>query len=57
MEFYSQFKEDTKKGFYVDIGVHGDISGSNTYFFEKLNWDGVYINENGVYINEKNMLL
>lgn len=53
MKFYGQFKQDEfvynnffkdkKNGFYVDIGAHDGISGSNTYFFELLGWEGVCV--------------
>lgn len=51
MEFYSQYGQDKflfenffkekNNGFYLDIGAHDGITLSNTYFFEKLGWDGV----------------
>ena len=51
MEFYSQygqdqflyenFFKDKTYGYYVDIGAHDGITGSNTYFFEKMGWDGI----------------
>ena len=51
MEYFSQFNQDKflfetffydkKKGFYLDIGAHDGVTGSNTYFFEKLGWDGI----------------
>jgi len=31
------------KGFYVDIGAHNGVEGSNTKYFEELGWDGVCI--------------
>jgi FkbM family methyltransferase len=53
MEFYSQYGQDKflfenffkekNNGFYLDIGAHDGITLSNTYFFEKLGWDGVCI--------------
>lgn len=53
MKFYGQFKQDEyvyntffknkKEGFYIDIGAHDGVSGSNTYFFENIGWDGVCI--------------
>lgn len=53
MEFYSQFNQDKflydnffkskKNGFFLDIGAHDGITGNNTYFFEKLGWDGICI--------------
>ncbi len=53
MKFYGQFKQDEfvynnffknkKNGFYVDIGAHDGISGSNTYFFENFGWDGICV--------------
>lgn len=30
-------------GFFVDIGAHDGISGSNTYFLENLGWSGVCV--------------
>ncbi|MDR2507211.1 MAG: FkbM family methyltransferase [Candidatus Accumulibacter sp.] len=32
-----------KKGFYMDIGAHDGIGGSNTYVFEQIGWDGICI--------------
>lgn len=30
-------------GFFVDIGAHDGISGSNTYFLENLGWSGICV--------------
>ena len=35
------FFKDTKDGFYVDIGAHAGVIHSNTYYFEKLGWNGI----------------
>jgi len=35
--------EETKKGFYVDIGAHHPIRFSNTYYFYKLGWSGINV--------------
>ena len=56
MNYKSQWKQDEflykvwfercppTKPFFVDIGAHDGISGSNTYFFEKeLKWQGICI--------------
>lgn len=44
---FKNFFNKKKNGFFVDIGAHDGITGSNTYFFEKeLNWDGVCIEPN-----------
>jgi FkbM family methyltransferase len=37
------FLEKIKKGFYLDIGANDGISGSNTYIFEQIGWDGICI--------------
>lgn len=62
MEFYGQYRQDEyvynnffkdkKNGFYIDIGAHDGISLSNSYFFEKLGWNGICI-EPTPYIFEK----
>lgn len=52
--FKSQWKQDEflnmgifrgkKDGFFVDIGAHDGVDGSNSYFFEKeLGWKGICI--------------
>lgn len=51
MNFYSQFGQDKflyenyfkskPEGTFVDIGAHDGISGSNSYFFELLGWNGI----------------
>jgi FkbM family methyltransferase len=53
MEYYSQLMQDKlvdeffdqkENGFYIEIGAHDGISGSNTFFFEKFrNWNGLCI--------------
>lgn len=53
MKYYSQYGQDifadkyfgkSKKGFFVDIGAHDGITGSNTYFLEKeRGWKGICI--------------
>ena len=50
-QYYSQFGADKYLdekyfhgrggGFYVDIGAHDGVSGSTTYFFEQLGWQGI----------------
>lgn len=36
------FFQNKKGGFFLDIGAHDGITGSNTYFFEKeLGWHGI----------------
>lgn len=51
MTYYSQFGQDEylyqkyfinhPAGVFIDIGAHDGISGSNTYFFELLGWEGI----------------
>lgn len=51
MQYYSQFGQDKflyenyfkniKKGFFLDIGAHDGVTGSNTFLFEKLGWEGI----------------
>lgn len=50
---YSQYGQDSwvlsrinHKGFYVDVGANDGISISNTYFMEKLGWDGICVEPN-----------
>jgi FkbM family methyltransferase len=53
MQYYSQLGQDKfvdeyfkskENGFYIEIGAHDGISGSNTLFFEKFrNWKGICI--------------
>ncbi|MCH9620733.1 MAG: hypothetical protein S4CHLAM20_01340 [Chlamydiia bacterium] len=35
------FFKDRKKGFFIDIGAHEGVFNSNSYYFEKLGWDGI----------------
>ena len=51
-EYYGQYQTDKyiaelfnfkTSGYFVDIGAWDGVGGSNTYFFEKLGWDGVCI--------------
>ena len=35
-----------KQGYYIDIGANYGIKNNNTYFFEKLGWDGICIEPN-----------
>ncbi len=35
--------KDKQNGFFVDVGAHNGISGSNSYFYEKLGWKGICI--------------
>ena len=37
------FFQNKKEGFYIDIGANDGISGSNTYIFEQIGWNGVCI--------------
>ena len=37
------YLKDRNKGFYMDIGAHDGIGGSNTYVFEQIGWDGICI--------------
>jgi len=55
VEFKSQFCQDVvayaffkgkRDGFFVDIGAHDGITGSNTYAFEKLGWKGFCVEPN-----------
>jgi FkbM family methyltransferase len=50
--YYSQFGEDKwivdnlrypLKGIFVDVGASDGICGNNTYFFEKIGWQGLCI--------------
>lgn len=53
MKYYSQLGQDKfideffsqkSEGFFVDIGAHDPIEGSNSYFFEnQRNWSGICI--------------
>jgi FkbM family methyltransferase len=37
------YLQNVKKGFYIDIGANDGISGSNTYIFEQIGWNGICI--------------
>ena len=39
----SFFFHDKKDGFYLDIGAHDGQSFSNTYYFDRLGWQGLAI--------------
>lgn len=40
--FNERFILNKKNGFFLDIGAHDGMTGSNTYFFEKeLGWQGI----------------
>lgn len=40
--FNERFLLNKKNGFFLDIGAHDGMTGSNTYFFEKeLGWQGI----------------
>jgi hypothetical protein len=52
LKFQGQFFQDMiaflylqnkKDGFYLDIGANDGISGSNTYIFEQIGWNGICI--------------
>jgi FkbM family methyltransferase len=52
LKFQGQFLQDmiaylylekANNGFYVDIGANDGISGSNTYLFESLGWEGICV--------------
>ncbi len=50
-QFYSQFREDEilsqifpkKDGHCIEIGGFDGVTGSNTYYFEKLGWDCIIV--------------
>ena len=56
MKYYSQFEQDkftyenyfqdTKEGYFVDIGAHDGTTFSNSRFFEELGWSGVCVEPN-----------
>jgi len=56
MKYYSQFEQDkftyenyfqdTKEGYFVDIGAHDGTTFSNSKFFEELGWSGVCVEPN-----------
>jgi FkbM family methyltransferase len=43
---YNTFFTEKKDGFYVDIGAHDGITGSNTYLFDQIGWSGICIEPN-----------
>jgi FkbM family methyltransferase len=53
VDYYGQVKQDQfinefifkgkKTGFFVEIGANNGITFSNSYFFEKLGWNGICI--------------
>jgi FkbM family methyltransferase len=49
---YNNFFKDKKDGFYVDIGAHDGITGSNTYLFDQIGWKGICIEPNEIRFNE-----
>ena len=55
VEFKSQYMQDLiafayfkgmRDGFYVDIGAHDGVLGSNTFAFEQLGWQGFCVEPN-----------
>ena len=38
---YENYFLNKPEGFFLDIGAHDGVTGSNTFFFEKLGWDGI----------------
>jgi FkbM family methyltransferase len=62
---HSQFGEDmvlryltadTKEGFYVDVGAHHPVYGSNTYHFYRKGWCGINIDASADSIERLNLL-
>lgn len=45
----SKFFHGKKKGFYIEVGAFDGVHLSNTYFFEKLGWDGICIEAHPLY--------
>jgi len=44
-----QYVDISKKGFFVDIGAHDGLTGSNSFIFEKqFGWDGVCFEPNPI---------
>ena len=44
-----RFFNGKKKGFFIEIGAHDGITGSNCYYFEKfLNWNGIAIEPSNI---------
>jgi FkbM family methyltransferase len=37
------YLQKKQNGFFVDIGAHDGITGSNTYIFEQLGWEGICV--------------
>lgn len=50
--FVRKLLEDENKGFFLDIGANDGISLSNTYFFEKLGWNGICVEPNPELFNK-----
>ena len=57
-QYFSQFGEDKwivdnlrypLKGIFVDVGASDGIYGNNTYFFEKIGWQGLCIDADPSY--------
>lgn len=40
---YNNFFKNKNKGFFIEIGADDGIDKSNTYFFEKLGWNGICV--------------
>jgi FkbM family methyltransferase len=47
---------DTKEGFYVDVGAHHPVYGSNTYHFYRRGWRGINIDASPGSIERFNLL-
>ena len=56
-QYFSQFGEDKwivdnlrypLEGIFVDVGASDGINGNNTYFFEKMGWQGLCIDADPV---------
>ena len=44
-----RFFDGKKNGFFIEIGAHDGITGSNCYYFEKfLNWNGIAIEPSNI---------
>lgn len=40
---YENYFKDLKSGYFVDVGAHDGIDGSNSLFFESIGWKGLCI--------------